>query len=79
MGNLISAHLIEIVWHRELACHKSEAPRLARYWSIQRNHLDQRLTSLRDNKWLTVSRFLNEAGKMGFGLVNIDGLHKVSS
>ncbi len=75
MRNLIGTHLIEIVWNRELPRHKSEAAGLPRDWGVQCNYFDQGLASLRDDKWLAMSGFLDKARKMGLGFMNVHSLH----
>ena len=48
---------------------------LARRSAFERHHLDHRLAGLGDDKSLTLRCLVDQARKVGFGIVDVDGEH----
>jgi len=73
--DLVPTHLIEVVWHGNLARHKAEPPHLSARWSAKGRDFYYGFPCLRDNKRLTLRGLFQESRELGFGLVNIHGFH----
>src|SRR5207248_1364829 len=74
--DLVLAHGVEIVWHRNLPAQEAEPFNLALGWRVERHDLDQRLAGLGDDERLALGGASDEARQMGFGFVDVDGAHR---
>ena len=71
--DLVPTHLVEVVWHGNLARHKAEPAHLSARWSAKGRDFYYGFPCLRYNKRLTLRGLFQESRELGFGLVNIHG------
>jgi len=76
--DLVPPHLVEIVWHGDLASEETKPAYLRAGWSAKRRYLDDGFPCLRDNERLTLGRFVYKFRELGLRFVNVHSLHDVS-
>ena len=74
--DFIRAHLVEILRDGDLPGEESGAPNSQGLRGVDRGDLDDRLTGLGDDKGFALNRLFDEAGEVGFGLMDVEGTRR---